>query len=127
MFFATNYLGICGIEGIKKLGLRMPEDIAVASFDEHDLFRLHDPGITCISQPTDKIARAVVDVLVSEMESETGTEPTTQLMLPSRLIVRGSSGGRPRSCSFLSGSSSFPFLRSLRFFPLYPLYPFSPY
>src|SRR3546814_885409 len=97
MFFATNYLGICGIEGIKKLGLRMPEDIAVASFDEHDLFRLHDPGITCISQPTDKIARAVVDVLVSEMESETGTEPTTQLMLPSRLIVRGSSGGRPRS------------------------------
>src|SRR3546814_6388932 len=36
MFFATNYLGICGIEGIKKLGIRMPEDIAVASFDEQD-------------------------------------------------------------------------------------------
>src|SRR3546814_15724392 len=83
MFFATNYLGICGIEGIKKLGLRMPEDIAVARFDEHDLFRLHDPGITCISQPPDQIARAVVDVLVREMDSETGTEHTTKLMLPS--------------------------------------------
>lgn len=92
LFFATNYLGICGIEGMKKSGLQMPGDIAIASFDEHDLFRLHDPGITCIAQPTEKIARAVVDILVSEMESD--GEPTTQLMLPPRLIVRGSSAAR---------------------------------
>lgn len=93
LFFATNYLGICGIEAIKNLGLRMPEDIAIASFDEHDLFRLHDPGITCISQPTERIARKVVDILVSEMESEkTENTETTQLMLQPRLIIRGSSG-----------------------------------
>src|SRR5690606_33746107 len=87
--FATNYLGICGIEGIKKLGMQMPDDIALASFDEHDLFRLHDPGITCISQPIDRIARKVVDILVTEMESETGED--TQLMLPPKLVIRGSS------------------------------------
>ncbi|MFS8616586.1 MAG: substrate-binding domain-containing protein [Solitalea sp.] len=89
LFFATNYLGICGIEGIKKLGMQMPDDIALASFDEHDLFRLHDPGITCISQPIDRIARKVVDILVTEMESETGE--VTQLMLPPKLVIRGSS------------------------------------
>lgn len=89
LFFATNYLGICGIEGIKKLGMEMPGNIAVASFDEHDLFRLHDPGITCVAQPTEKIAQKVVDILVKEMQSE-DTE-ITQLMLPPTLIIRGSS------------------------------------
>lgn len=93
LFFATNYLGICGIEGVKKLGMRMPDNIAIASFDEHDLFRLHDPGITCIAQPIERIARKVVDILVSEMESES-ERTTTQIMLPPRLVIRGSSAAR---------------------------------
>ncbi|HYH55694.1 MAG TPA: substrate-binding domain-containing protein [Anseongella sp.] len=89
LFFATNYLGICGIEGIKKLGMKIPSSIAIASFDEHDLFRLHDPGITCIAQPIEEIARNVVDILVAEMQSE--KSPVTQMILPSQLIIRGSS------------------------------------
>src|SRR3984893_5832642 len=51
VFFATNYLGITGLESIKQLGLRIPDDIAVICFDDHDIFRLYPPGITSIQQP----------------------------------------------------------------------------
>ena len=46
IFFATNYLGIPGLECIQQEGLQMPSDIAMLCFDDHDLFRLFPKGIT---------------------------------------------------------------------------------
>src|SRR6188768_2928000 len=48
VFFATNYLGITGLEAIKRLGLHIPSQLAVVSFDDHDLYRLHTPSITAV-------------------------------------------------------------------------------
>ena len=36
--FATNYLGIYGLQSIKDIGLKIPEDIGVLCFDDHDVF-----------------------------------------------------------------------------------------
>lgn len=94
IFFATNYLGIYGIESIKELGLKIGEDIAVISFDDHDLFRLHTPGITCVAQPIQDIARNLIQVLMNELSQS--SNQINQVVLPATLVQRESCGARKR-------------------------------
>ncbi|MGN6615970.1 MAG: LacI family DNA-binding transcriptional regulator [Ilyomonas sp.] len=67
IFFATNYLGVIGLESIKSLNLKIPDDIAVLCFDDHDVFRLYPPGITIIQQPVEAIAETAIGLLMSQL------------------------------------------------------------
>lgn len=89
VFFATNYLGIYGIEGIRSLGLRIGEDVGVVSFDDHDLFRLHSPSITCVAQPIEEIGRQIVNLLMKELNHPSAA--SQQIVLSPSLQVRQSS------------------------------------
>jgi len=89
VFFATNYLGIYGIESIRSLGLRIGADVGMVSFDDHDLFRLHSPSITCVSQPIGEIGRQIVDVLMKELNHASNT--SHHLVLSPTLEIRQSS------------------------------------
>ncbi|MEY3432697.1 MAG: hypothetical protein RL131_633, partial [Bacteroidota bacterium] len=51
LFFATNYLGVLGLEAMKQVGIEIPKHMGVVSFDDNDLFRLNSPSITVASQP----------------------------------------------------------------------------
>jgi len=88
VFFATNYLGIYGIESIRSLGLRIGADVGMVCFDDHDLFRLHSPSITCVSQPIEEIGRQIVNVLMKELNHASST--SQQLVLQPTLEVRQS-------------------------------------
>lgn len=92
VFFATNYLGISGIESIRSLQWEIGKEIGVVGFDDHDLFRLHSPSITCVSQPMQAIGENIVDILMKEL-NRTGPAETTpvQIVLAPELIVRESS------------------------------------
>jgi LacI family transcriptional regulator len=87
--FATNYLGIYGLQGIKELKLTIPHDIHVMSFDDHDIFELYSPGITVIKQPVESIARNAVDILIGEL-GHTNTAESPKIQLKTELIIRGS-------------------------------------
>jgi LacI family transcriptional regulator len=90
LFFATNYLGILGLECIGRLKMAIPEDIAVISFDDHDLFRLYPPGITCIEQPVEPIAKKAVELLMQQLDNTDNNVEKTQVELAAKLIERGS-------------------------------------
>ncbi|MGN7822606.1 LacI family transcriptional regulator [Chitinophaga varians] len=89
VFFATNYLGIYGIESIRSLGWDIGPQIGVASFDDHDLFRLHSPSITCVAQPITEIGKNIVEVLMQELNHPSANP--RQIVLEPSLIVRASS------------------------------------
>lgn len=90
ILFATNYLGVSGLKAIRKLNLNIGEQMAVISFDDHDLFELHNPSITAITQPVDEIADVIINVLLSKLKpgSKSRKEPIT--VLPTHLIIRDS-------------------------------------
>ena len=90
IFFATNYLGITGLESIKKTGLRIPEDIGVICFDDHDIFRLYPPGITSIQQPIEEIGKTSVHILMQQLGKHKSKLKKTQVALAANLIERGS-------------------------------------
>lgn len=89
IFFATNYLGLLGLESIKQLKLAIPKDIAVMCFDDHDIFRLHTPEISAIRQPIKEIARSAVQILVAQMENKKQTGKKQVEIMPA-LIERAS-------------------------------------
>ena len=53
---------------IRARGLRVPEDIALAAFDDIPWFVHTDPPITAIAQPTGELGRAAVRALVDRVE-----------------------------------------------------------
>ncbi|CAL1521642.1 LacI family DNA-binding transcriptional regulator [Chitinophaga sp. MM2321] len=90
VFFATNYLGIMGLEVLAKLGLKMPDDLAVICFDDQDIFRLYPPGISVIEQPIEGIAKAAIALLMHQLGKDKGPLTEMAVELPGKLILRGS-------------------------------------
>lgn len=90
IFFATNYIAVHGLESIRNLGLVIPGNLAVISFDDHDFFRLLVPGITCVRQPIDAIAKTAVQFLIRQFEKIPVPFKELQQMETAGLIVRGS-------------------------------------
>lgn len=85
IIFGTNYLGVAGLEAMKKLKVSIPDDLAVLSFDDHDLFRIHKPAISVIAQPIEEIAQTVIDTLLFKLQN-----PTARKKPPKITTLRGS-------------------------------------
>ena len=67
VIFSTNYMGLAGLQAFRKMGLKIPDDLSIISFDDHYSFRLHTPSISVIEQPIDAIAVKAVEILMSQM------------------------------------------------------------
>ncbi len=91
VLFATNYLGVYGLEALGRLGRRIPEQIAVISFDDNDLFRLYTPAITVVAQPMEMMAEDIITTLLAALESPGEIGRMVQLQLAPQLVVRASS------------------------------------
>lgn len=93
VFFATNYLGVTGLESITRLKRSIPQDLAMICFDDHDIFRLYPGGITIVQQPIEAIAHTAIELLMTKLGKQHTTEVTGKddlVELPASLIVRGS-------------------------------------
>lgn len=88
VFFATNYLGLLGLESIHRLGLKLPDDLAMICFDDHDVFRLYPPGITCIRQPAEEIAKTALELLMDQLGKGSNAGETKVEISPG-LVIRG--------------------------------------
>ena len=90
VFFATNYLGINGLKAIRSLKLKIPGDVAVISFDDHEVFELHSPTITAIYQPVDEIADQVINKILHKMKADPKQKKEQNLVLTAQMVVRES-------------------------------------
>jgi LacI family transcriptional regulator len=71
------------------LGLRVPQDVAVAGFDDHQLAALVAPGLTTVSWDEDAIVASAVEQLLALQENGEAPDPVT---FRPHLVVRGSTG-----------------------------------
>ncbi|EKJ94788.1 periplasmic binding protein/LacI transcriptional regulator [Bradyrhizobium lupini HPC(L)] len=95
--FAANYQMTVGIlEWMREHSMRTPQDLALVSFDDVDLFRLYDEGITAIAQPVSQIAQAIASYAVSRIEN-TDLPNIRSRTLQCDIILRGSSGRSVRN------------------------------
>ena len=88
IFFTSNNLGVAGLEALRSIGKKIPDDVSVICFDDNDLFRLGIPGISVVSQPIKDIAKKAVEVLIQQINQRSTT--VEQIVLKTALIERES-------------------------------------
>jgi LacI family fructose operon transcriptional repressor len=78
------------LRAIRKAGLAVPEQIAVAGFDNDAWTELAGPGLTVIEQPTYEIGRTAMQMLLERLERP--DQSARKVVLPGKLVPRGSTG-----------------------------------
>jgi len=76
-------------------GLRVPEDLSVAGFDDIDVSRATTPRLTTVRQPLQEMGRTAVTMLMRQLDGH--VHETLSMELETRLVVRQSTGPAPRS------------------------------
>jgi len=90
ILFSTSKLGIMGIECISALGLKIPEDLAIVSFDDPDAYRICVSPVTVINQPLKEIGKIAVQVLLNKIKHPIAKNQ--KIILKTDFIIRKSCG-----------------------------------
>lgn len=90
MFFATNYLAFGGIKALGQLKLKIPQDMAVIAFDDHQAFDIYSPTITAVAQPIDELAKRSIHTLLNMLDSKTTFHGKEKVIVNANLIIRDS-------------------------------------
>ena len=88
---ANNNLAVAALSALRESDLRVPDDIAVCSFDDIDLFRLCAPPVTACAQPSEEIASEAVRLLMKFINKEVSAGFCENVVLDTSLKIRPSS------------------------------------
>lgn len=70
LFFTTSKLTILGIECLRDLGIRIPEDISVISFDDLDVYKVTFTPISAVVQPIEEMSKEAIRILMKMIEGD---------------------------------------------------------
>jgi DNA-binding LacI/PurR family transcriptional regulator len=91
VFAANDVMAAGAIEALQRAGRRVPDDVAVAGFDDSTAATSVVPAITTMRQHFDLICKAAVELLTERID---GAEPR-HLTVPTELVIRGSTTPPP--------------------------------
>lgn len=94
VFCFNDEMAIGLIRGLKNAGIKIPQDISVAGFDDMDVAKYCDPPLTTIAQPAEEIGKSAMEVLCDMLDGHPKVIRTT--VLNTELIVRESTGVPPK-------------------------------
>ncbi|GAA2970835.1 LacI family DNA-binding transcriptional regulator [Microbacterium terrae] len=86
VFAASDLMAAGAIAAARRAGLRVPEDIAIAGFDDSGLAATHEPPLTTMRQPWEQLSEQMVSLV---LEVIAGRSPAA-VTLPTTLVVRAS-------------------------------------
>jgi LacI family transcriptional regulator len=86
----NNLMTIGTLRALREAGLRVPEDVALAGFDDLDWAEFSSPPLTVMAQPAQELGRIAVDLLVRRLKDPSKAPET--IRLPPKLVIRASCG-----------------------------------
>jgi len=87
VFVASDLMADGALRTLRQAGRRIPDDVAVVSFDDFEMARYTEPPLTTVRQPIAEIGRSLVRQL---LRLAAGDEVEPALILPTELIIRES-------------------------------------
>ena len=91
LFAANNFIAIGVQHALAELGLDVPDDVAVVGFDDLPQAMVTFPFLTVVAQPAIEMGKRAVAVLLERLANPDG--PAQDVVLPTELVIRRSSGG----------------------------------
>lgn len=86
---ANNFLGFGLIDAARELGLRVPEDLAIVTFDDVEIVT-GTPFFTCAAQPAEAMGRTAVERLIARLGGD--ESPVRETVLHTEIRIRHSCG-----------------------------------
>lgn len=90
IFAGTEVLAAGTLRAIRELGLSIPDDVALASFDDPFWSTLVRPAISCVRQPVHEMGHLAAEMLMQRLANP--ERSTREVVLKSELIIRQSCG-----------------------------------
>ena len=94
LFAANNFLAIGALKALRDYGLRVPDDISLAGFDDLPAHLVTDPFLTVVSQPAYEMGRRATELLLERMTGAASPgslqPPPQEIILPITIIERRS-------------------------------------
>jgi len=80
------------LDAAGSLGLRVPDQLAIATFDDDPPASQLSVPLTAVAQPREQLGRQAVSLIVDRIEGR--RTDVARIVLPTRLVLRRSSGGQ---------------------------------
>jgi LacI family transcriptional regulator len=96
--FASNTLATRHVlAALLSLGVKMPNDLALAGFDDFDLADLTSPPLTVVRQPTQEMGRVATNLLFDRIARGELPQTGNRIVLPVEIVLRRSCGCKHRT------------------------------
>jgi DNA-binding LacI/PurR family transcriptional regulator len=100
VFCESDEMAFGALRALRKAGLRVPEDVSVVGFDDHDLAEALD--LTTVAQPIPDQGRLAAQLLLARLAGD--PQRPAAPVLPTRLVIRGSTAPVPVRAAAVAGS-----------------------
>jgi DNA-binding LacI/PurR family transcriptional regulator len=93
VFAASDMIAIGALGACHDRGLSVPNDVAVAGFDDIPAASMTTPSLTTVAQDVDAAAETLVSALLNQINNEPNGLKPHAIKIPAQLVVRQSTGG----------------------------------
>ena len=90
---ATRYV----LSALLHLGVKMPNDLAFAGFDDFDMAEFTSPSLTVVRQPAREMGRVATNLLFDRIERGELPQTGNRIVLPVEIVLRRSCGCKHRT------------------------------
>lgn len=94
---SSDQMALAVLERARQLGLEVPGELSIVSFDNTPIVRFAQPPLTAIDQPIAAITARAVALLIAANKPDDDAAPGPPEVLPAALIERQSTAPPPRS------------------------------
>lgn len=91
IFASSDACAVYCLKSLKQAGIRIPQDIAVAGFNDDPISRVIEPNLTTVHYPGYTMGKVAANSLISHLKGISDIRTTNKILLRSELIVRDSS------------------------------------
>ncbi|MDZ7267747.1 MAG: LacI family transcriptional regulator [candidate division KSB1 bacterium] len=91
IFASNDSMALGALSALREMGVRVPEDIALAGFDDIPLARYLSPALTSVHVPISELGAQAIHRLFQVLQKKS-RYPRQRAIIPTRLVLRESCG-----------------------------------
>ena len=91
IFSSNDTTGVSAIQTAKKMGVKVPDELAVIGFNNDPISSIIDPALSTITHPAFQMGQTCADQIIHHLEENSEMELTSITFLKTELLVRESS------------------------------------
>ena len=93
IFAGSDEAALGALYALQEMQIDVPQEVSICGFDDLAYSKHTWPGLTTVHHPVDEIVERATGLLLEILSGETPAK--RQVVLPSQLVIRGSTGEPP--------------------------------